>query len=440
MRHQMIDSDFDGVQDILYTMGKRDDFKIIYVLDTDGRVVFAPDNRDIGLRLDNREPDCQPCHSLPAEERPGSVVTEDANGQSVFRSMNPIENSSECVDCHDPDQRILGVLLTDISTEPLEAPLAAHLRENIFWWIAAIGAAIIVVNWAVSHFVLNRLERLANAMTGFGKGEPLVPVTDGSPDEIGQLTGAFNTMAHKVETRRQENEALSERLRDQSVKRGELLKRLITAQEDERRRVARELHDELGQVLTGLALRTEALEKLVLLDSDLALEQLRQMRGLVGEASEGIYDLILALRPSVLDDLGLVPALKTHLERVTKSSGIQYDLDAKGLERRLPASVETALFRTSQEAIANVIRHAAADRVRIRLACDDQWLNVEIVDDGRGFDLTRVNVNGNSARGLGLLGMKERIVQCGGDLEISSRPGTGTIVCMRVPIEEMDCA
>jgi signal transduction histidine kinase len=135
-----------------------------------------------------------------------------------------------------------------------------------------------------------------------------------------------------------------------------------------------------------------------------------------------------------------VPALKTHLERVTKSSGIQYDLDAKGLERRLPASVETALFRTSQEAIANVVRHAAADQVRIRLACDDQWFNVEIVDDGRGFDLTRVNVNGNSARGLGLLGMKERIVQCGGDLEISSRPGNGTTVCMRVPIEEMDCA
>ena len=222
----------------------------------------------------------------------------------------------------------------------------------------------------------------------------------------------------------------------QSAQRGILLKRLITAQEDERRRVARELHDELGQVLTGLAFRAEALEKLVLQDPELALKQLCQMRGLVGEASEGMYDLILTLRPSVLDDLGLVPALRAHMERVADRTGLQFDLDVKNLDRRLPDFVETALFRTAQEAVSNVVRHAEAERVSIRLTCKDHLFQEEIIDDGRGFDISQVNLNGNSPRGLGLLGMKERIVQCGGDLEIYSVPGRGTRIRVVVPIEE----
>jgi signal transduction histidine kinase len=363
------------------------------------------------------------------------VVTADG-GQRVFRSMQPIENGPECAQCHDPDERLLGLLLTDISMAPMEAALDADLRENLLWWAGTILVTVLIVNLAVSRFVLRRLERLAGAIASFGGGELPPALPEGQPDEISQLAGAFSEMAQRVEARNAEVRKLSESVRRQSVQRGELLKGLITAQEDERKRVARELHDELGQSLGGLALQVEAIDRSVAPEAGGLRKQLERVHALVIETTDRMYDLILDLRPSALDDLGLEAALHTYAERVLADTEIGFELNADELTARLSAGVETTLYRCFQETLSNVVRHAGAKQVRITLAQRGAVFEGEIVDDGRGFDPERVRTDGREARGLGLLGIQERVTQCDGRVEIVSRPGSGTRIRIRVPLQE----
>jgi signal transduction histidine kinase len=437
LRHQMLESDFDGVQDLLDDLGAREEFRVLYILDPSGEVIFASSAGDQGLLLDNREAECQACHSLAPDERPASVVATTAEGERVFRSMQPIENSEACSRCHEPEQRILGLLLTDISIDPLEAPLTAHLRESIGWGVGAILVAIIIVNLALDRLILRRLDGLAANIARFGQKELPPPPALNENDEVGQLLAAFRTMAEKVAARSAENQTLSENLQRQSVARGELLKRLTTAQEDERKRIARELHDNLGQLLVGLSLRLEALERLTAADSEEAREILNQTQALVSYGTNRMYDLILDLRPSSLDDLGLVAALRSHAQRAANGTGINVEFDTSGLNGRLPAEVETALYRTIQEALNNVIRHADATHVYVGLSRRTHSLIGHVRDDGRGFDPLALNGSPSGQRRLGLLGMQERVAQCGGRLEIHSQPGHGTEVTIHIPLAEL---
>jgi signal transduction histidine kinase len=436
MRHAMIEADFDEVQVILDSIGDIEEFRVVYLLDTDGKVVFAPNSEGVGNRLLNSQPDCQPCHRLPAEERPGSIVVEVDDGQRVFRSMLPIRNAAECSTCHDPSKPLIGLLLTDIPVAPVEAALTAHLGEDLLWGVGTILVATLVVNLAMSKIVFRRLESLVQALSSYG-GERLdfrLPV--GDPDEIGQLVIAFNEMGQRIENEADEIRALSDDLRRQSTLRGELLKHLITAQEDERKRVARELHDDLGQALGALSLQAQMMERFISSDSEDALEQLNQTRSLITETSDRMYDLILALRPSALDDLGLIAALRTHADRVLDGTGISFELKYNGLTERLSPEIETAMYRIFQEALSNVSRHSRAKHVSIDLTLHDGVLESEVQDDGRGFDPQTINMNGANPRGLGLLGIEERVSQCGGQLEIISQPGRGTRLLIRLPLSE----
>jgi hypothetical protein len=170
LQHEMLAQNPEGLQHMLDAISQDRLIQVVYLLDTSGRVVFAPGGTGVGTQLDNQDPTCQPCHQLPVVKRPGSVVVTLPGGQRVFRSMNPIENQPECYACHDPGQRLNGLLLTDISMAPLEEPLAAHLRENILWWLGAILITVILVNLAMSRTVFRRLGGLAQALAHFGQG------------------------------------------------------------------------------------------------------------------------------------------------------------------------------------------------------------------------------------------------------------------------------
>ncbi len=438
LRNAMLESNFSEVQMILDAIGDTGEFRVLYLLDNEGRVIFAPHGEGVGNRLDNDHPSCQPCHKLPPEARPGSVLVTDDEEQRVFRSMYPIKNAPECTACHDPEIPTIGLLLTDIPVAPIEGVLAADLRENIIWWVSAILITVVVVNLAMSKIVINRLQRLAQALAGFGQDQLSLRLPADDPDEIGQLSEAFNQMSQRIEDEVAENRALSAHLYTQSEQRGELLKYLISAQEDERKRVARELHDDLGQALGALALQTEAIEQLIDSDTEGAINQLNLTRDLITDTTDRMYDLILALRPSTLDDLGLVAALQSHAEKFLSGSGITFELNADGLTSRLEPEMETALYRIYQEALNNVRRHSGANRVSITMTVQDGFLKSEIQDDGRGFDPQVLNLNGDSPHGLGLLGIKERVSQWGGDIEIISQPGSGTLIRLQFPISEVD--
>lgn len=437
LRQQMLVNDFESIQRILDSIDQSQGFRTIYLLDPQGRVIFSPFGQNVGLMLDKNAPDCQVCHSLPASQRMLSVIATSIDGVDVFRSMKPIENSPACSQCHNPDQQIIGLLLIDIPTGPVVASVNRDLSRNVLWWGAAILVVLAIVNLVLHFLVLRPLEGFNAAVTDVGVGQNPPSLPEQQADEIGQLAKTFNWMAQQVEARQAENAALSASLRRQNMQRGELLKRLITAQEDERKRIARELHDELGQSLSALSLHIEGILRFLDVEPGRVRQQTEKVKSLAVEASEQMHDMIVDLRPSVLDDLGLAAALHAYAERLFSSTSTRYTLDASRLDGRLPQTIETALYRIFQEGLNNTARHAGATQVHISLARDAHAFTGEICDNGTGFDPSELQVRDGDARGLGVLGMQERIAICGGRLEIQSKPGEGTVISIHIPLEEM---
>jgi signal transduction histidine kinase len=204
------------------------------------------------------------------------------------------------------------------------------------------------------------------------------------------------------------------------------LRRVVEAQELERTRLARELHDETGQALTSVLLGLRSVETAA--SPEELNAALAHVRELVVGATQDVRRLAVELRPSALDDFGLVPALERLLGGFGEKSGIAVDLESRLGDERLPGEVETTLYRIVQEALTNVGKHAQAKRVSVVLTRRGDGLSAVIDDDGCGFDF---NAGGT---GLGLVGMRERVALVGGRMTIESREGAGTTIQVEVPL------
>jgi signal transduction histidine kinase len=217
--------------------------------------------------------------------------------------------------------------------------------------------------------------------------------------------------------------------------RGELLRRSVTAQEDERRRIARELHDEIGQTLTGLAAGLRGAQQWLTTDLDRARLQLRQLEGMTVNAIGELGNLVADLRPSLLDDMGLNAALSWYKDQINQRGGVEVEFITAGSPSRLPSEIEIVLFRIAQESLTNVVRHAEANRATMKLTYEDGLARLEIRDNGVGFDSSAV-LEGEMVGGLGLVGIRERVQLAGGDCQIQSAPGEGTTVAVEIPFSE----
>jgi signal transduction histidine kinase len=269
------------------------------------------------------------------------------------------------------------------------------------------------------------IQRLRDTAKAVQAGDLSQRVAVDRNDEIGELSSAFNAMTAELGRSREELE------RKEEV-RARLLEQVITAQEDERKRIARELHDETSQALTSLMVGLKVLEA----RPELAgmRETLADLRSLTGKTLDAVHDLALQLRPSVLDDLGLVPALDRLVADFQRNHGIQAAFETSLRARaRLPATVETALYRITQEALTNVARHAASQSVSLLLEARHGSINLIVEDDGRGFDVASCMRGTQNDRCLGVFGMRERATLLGGRLTIESTPGSGTTVFVEVP-------
>ncbi|QJX01203.1 sensor histidine kinase [Frigoriglobus tundricola] len=218
------------------------------------------------------------------------------------------------------------------------------------------------------------------------------------------------------------------------VDRRELLRLLATAQEDERRRIARDLHDQMGQLVTALGLGLKTLEATTP-DPSPARLQLPQLRELTDRIGREVHQLARDLRPTALDDLGLLTALSNYADDWAERSGIEIDFQSVGWGTgRLPQAVETALYRVVQETLTNVIRHSGARRVSLVLQLSPGLVTAVVEDDGVGFDAESVAAPAWAGGRVGLLGIRERLTLLGGTLVIESVPGRGTTVIARVPL------
>jgi PAS domain S-box-containing protein len=210
---------------------------------------------------------------------------------------------------------------------------------------------------------------------------------------------------------------------------------LINAQEEERKKISRELHDELGQALTAMSINLAIADTALPTGSDpLVGERLAETSELVDRTLEQIRDLSLELRPSLLDDLGLLPALRWYVNGYAERGGVDVELEAIGLDDRLTPAMETVLYRVCQEALTNVARHAQASTVLIRLEHTHDTVTAVIEDDGVGFDAGQPAAPGHPRRGIGLLGLRERVSSQGGSIRVESRPESGTRLIVKIPI------
>ena len=241
-----------------------------------------------------------------------------------------------------------------------------------------------------------------------------------------------NQLLAAQQARLEAMEQIQIELTKRETMRRELLNHIVQAQEDERARIARELHDETAQILSALALDLATLQSLLPDHPDVRL-LLDRLQTNSRQMSQGLYHLVHDLRPAQLDDLGLVPTLNYLLERDFSPKGLKVALEVQGKARRLDSILETVFFRVVQEAVANIARHAKIKEAQIQLVYAPKQITLRVIDAGIGFDPTETF---NPPRGWGLTGMRERVEAVGGQMRIKSAPGEGTTIEVIVPTTE----
>jgi len=272
---------------------------------------------------------------------------------------------------------------------------------------------------------LKSKERMVGVLT-IGNRTPRVF----TQQEVEFLTALGHQIALAIE-----NAQLYQELQFREQARADLLRQVIRGQEDERRRVARELHDVTSQALATLAVRIETLSSLSSAEQKESMVMIEEIRHLLTTTSKEIHNLIYVLRPSLLDDLGLPVAVRSCAHSALETANIEVHLEVSGSERRLPPEVEIAVFRMTQEAITNIASHSRAESVYINLEFKDRSIAVQIEDDGIGFNLLEVLSSAHEKESMGLLGMKERAELLGGTLTIDTQPGKGTRVVIEIPYD-----
>jgi signal transduction histidine kinase len=313
------------------------------------------------------------------------------------------------------------------------ASLIKRTQYVIIGGLLATALLIFAIGHPLASYINNRLRSLLDATERVGRGELDQSVDTTGRDEFAALAQAFDRMVDSLRSARDEVSGLHTQTQKMWEERITLLQERMTqvvkAQEEERERVARELHDQAGQTLTALQLGLSHIEASG--PTDEIKQTAASLRQLALETMHIIRNLALDLRPSALDELGLPDALQHFTETFAGRTSIRAKVEVSGSPRRLPAETEVSLFRITQEALTNVAKHAEADLVTVRLAFNGSSVRLTIEDDGVGFDVQRA-LGAEQRKSLGLVGMQERCHLIGGQLQIRSRPGKGTSLVIKV--------
>ncbi len=320
---------------------------------------------------------------------------------------------------------VVGIL--SVPTQIFFAQTNRALIRDLAWSGVALGLAL-TLGWVGSYLlVMQPVNVLVEASARLASGDlsARTGLAHGK-DKLGRLTRAFDMMAQALERRQREQQRANDVLQG-------LSRRLVEVQEAERRHIARELHDEIGQTLTVAGMSLQA--ALQAPGDTATVERLEQTLQAIERVQDQVHDLSLNLRPSMLDDLGLESALRWYTHRQAALTGLQAEFRADVLEGRLDPVVETECFRVAQEALTNVVRHAQARQVSVELRSRDEQLHLSVRDDGIGFEVPAVRDRAVRGDSLGLLSMEERATLAGGTLEYKSVPGQGTEVHACFPLK-----
>ncbi len=386
------------------TQTNNPDVRYAFILDHDGRVVA----HTFGSGF---PPDLVSANSVAtdAHHRTTSIQTEEG---VVWDTAVPIFDGKA------------GTARIGLSEARMRATVAAVTMRLLLTTalVSLVGiAAAIFLTWLLTRPV----RQLVEATEAVRRGDYSPRVRRWADDELGELADAFNTMTAdlaRADAERQGREQM----------RAYYLRQIIGAQEEERKRIARELHDETGQALASVMVGLRNVEEAP--SAEELHMRLADLRGVAAATLESVRRLALELRPSVLDDLGLVAALRRYAADYTARFRIPVDVQIVGLDgQRLAPELETAIYRIVQEALTNVAKYARATHVSVLLERHDGQLTAIVEDNGCGFAAEQLLSTGALENRLGLYGMRERAELIGGTLAIESRTGCGTTVFVRVP-------
>ena len=326
---------------------------------------------------------------------------------------NLVAHLNEALDQH--WQRLNSALISMSSGKPVTDEMLPPLQASFVEVTTEIeGIDGKQAAWTEAR-IQSQFERLGSQLSGaLGLGlAAAILLAAGCSLYILRIERQNNRRYQEVLKARMALEQLSARLRD--------------AQETERRTISRELHDQVGQTLNAVLVEAANLAKRIPPDDSLSLRYLGNIRTFADSSVNSIRDIALLLRPSMLDDLGLMPALEWQAREVSRRSGIKITVSAGNVPDALPDEMRTCVYRVVQEALTNVSRHSGAKSAVVTVREEQGSLFLSIEDDGSGFDTEKT-------RGLGMLGMEERVRQLGGQLDIRSTPGKGTEVRARLPL------
>ncbi|MBI5303711.1 MAG: HAMP domain-containing protein [Chloroflexi bacterium] len=409
-----------------------------------------------------------------ASTREGRVDGDSDHGFSLMGMIRDHRPSvSACHDCHTQSTANAGPRAEVLAFAPLErAQWGMTVRQSeeevfsstrtlqmrIFALLVVMLVGALAMAYLTTRSVIRPVQALTAATRRITAGDLNSPLKTFGHDEVGVLARAFDEMRVRLrhsheeiqawnreldarvqertaayEAAARENRRLYAELQHKEHLRGELLHRVISAQEDERKRIARELHDETSQGLSALMVGMDTIPMALAQDAQKANVYLKRTKSIAEGLLKNIHRIIADLRPTLLDDLGLVPAIGWYGEQRLEPLGIQVCIEEVGQPARLPPVVETSFFRIAQEALTNIARHAQATRVRVRVKHERGWVTLTICDNGRGFDPSNLDVSNSPGLGLGLRGMQERAEILGGTFELQTTPGEGTLIFVRVP-------
>ena len=310
-----------------------------------------------------------------------------------------------------------------------EVRVALSSMNSSFLWTLVFCMVLGQVLALMLAWLLTRpIHHLVKASRALRAGEFRQRARVYSSDEIGRLATAFNEMAESLE-------GYDKEVKEKEETRRSLMMRLVSSQEDERRRVARELHDELGQSLSSMRMLLGSSRK----GGAPASSTLQAVQDRIDALIHDVRRMAFLLRPSILDDYGLGVALKRYVETVAVKA--PFDLDYQHIaapdSRRLPADVEVALYRITQEAVTNIVRHSGATSASVVLMSKSDEVTLLVEDNGVGFDAEAKGA-GPAQLGLGLAGMRERATLLAGEVVIESGPEHGTVLRTRIPLTEVE--
>ncbi|MFV2063156.1 MAG: ATP-binding protein [Chloroflexota bacterium] len=406
----------------------------------------GPARRLDGYNLEIVTPDGSTALSIGQGSPAGSLSAH----MPAIEGMLTAREATALIDRRASDPHVMaGVPIRDsplylVLEQPVDVALALpnELREQLLILIAVGFIGALTVAWFTTRRVVKPTEELTLAASQMARGDLTEPIDVSAQDEIGILAETLELMRNRLLDAQEElvnvNVDLERRIDERTARLGFVLRKTISAQEDERHALARELHDETAQTLAALTIALDRAREDVGAGPDKALERISEAKAIAARLLSETRRLIMGLRPSILDDLGLGPAIAWYAETVMaeREQGVVVRVDAPA--ERLPRHLEVALFRIAQEALNNVAKHAAASNVLVRMRRYDDEVELSIEDDGEGFDVEPALARAAGAGGVGLAGMQERVALLGGSMKITSEPGRGTVIRVRAPITTED--